>query len=164
MRKVEINYQQLAEFMSTKLTPNECIVLTYLLSIGNFKNRFAFNKNMIAEKIKLSKPTVAKCIKNLLERKILYKQPTLQDYRRFDYIIEHFEFWPAEKTLQYYGGHGELFVPDNGSFEIRWGNEHVKKFVNLQEAMIFYNSINEEKALWYLDRFPEVIVCHTYQY
>lgn len=66
--------------------------------------------------------------------------------------------------LEYYGGEGvESVFNDKGNFEVKFGGDKnmIRVFVSLKEAKRFYDSLNEEKALWDMTRAPELLECHT---
>lgn len=68
--------------------------------------------------------------------------------------------------LEYYGGDGiESVFSDNGKFEVHFGGDknNIRVFVSLKEAKRFYDSLNEEKALWDVTRIPELLEAHTLQ-
>lgn len=64
------------------------------------------------------------------------------------------------KKLKYYDGQGYSYSKENGKFEVK-ANQN-KKFNNLSEAKEYYESLNEEKAIWDVTTIPELIECHTY--
>jgi hypothetical protein len=64
-----------------------------------------------------------------------------------------------ENELEYYGGNGYLGVPEYGRYKVK--AKETKKFVSLTNARKYYDSLNEEKALWDLSGAPELLECHT---
>lgn len=64
------------------------------------------------------------------------------------------------KKLKYYGGQGFDYSNENGKFEVK-ANE-VKQFTKLSEAKKYYESLNEEKAIWDITTIPELLECHTF--
>ena len=64
------------------------------------------------------------------------------------------------KKLKYYGGQGYSYSGENGKFEVK-ANE-TKHFTKLSEAKKYYETLNEEKAIWDITSMPELIECHTF--
>lgn len=64
-----------------------------------------------------------------------------------------------KKKLKYYGGSGFLNVPENGIFIV--DSKDKKTFNKLSEAIKYYKSINDEKAIWDITNTPELLECHT---
>ena len=65
-----------------------------------------------------------------------------------------------KNKLKFISGQGYEHSKENGKFEVK--SNGVTKFTKLSEAKKFYDSINEEKAIW--DKtycFAELIECHT---
>jgi len=62
--------------------------------------------------------------------------------------------------LKHYGGQGYGYSKENGKFEVR--AKEIKQFNRLSKAKKYYESLNEEKAIWDLTTVPELIECHTY--
>lgn len=65
------------------------------------------------------------------------------------------------KKLKYYGGQGYGYSKEIGKFEVKASTN--KMFDRLSEAKKYYESLNEEKAIWDLTTIPELIESHTYQ-
>jgi hypothetical protein len=63
------------------------------------------------------------------------------------------------KELIYYGGQGYDYSNENGKFEVKAANS--KTFTSLSKAIKYYESLNEEKALWDITSIPELLSCHT---
>ena len=64
------------------------------------------------------------------------------------------------KKLKYYGGQGFTYSSENGKFEVR--GKKTRKFTSLSEAIKYYESLNEEKAIWDVTSFPELLECYTF--
>ena len=64
------------------------------------------------------------------------------------------------KKLIYGWGDGFDFSTENGLFEVK--AKKIKQFSKLSQARQYYDSLNEEKAIWDLTRIPELLECHTY--
>ena len=62
--------------------------------------------------------------------------------------------------LEYYGGDGYDGLPENGKYYVSFrGDNHY--FSSLKKARLFYDNINEGKALWsIISFFPELIDAH----
>jgi len=65
-----------------------------------------------------------------------------------------------KKKLKYYGGQGLCYSPNIGKFQVK--TTKVKEFDKLREAVDYYNSLHEEKALWDVTTIPELLECHCY--
>ena len=64
------------------------------------------------------------------------------------------------KKLEYYGGQGFGYSNENGKFEVRANK--TKLFTKLSEAKKYYDSLNEEKAIWDITTSKaELLECHT---
>ena len=61
--------------------------------------------------------------------------------------------------LKYYGGNGYDYAKENGIFEVR--AKDTKTFTELLKAREYYDSLNEDKAIWDLTNIPELLECHT---
>jgi hypothetical protein len=70
------------------------------------------------------------------------------------------KFEMMSKKLKYYGGQGYGYSKETGKFEVK--AKVNKTFDRLSEAKAYYESLNEEKAIWDLTTIPELIECHTY--
>lgn len=66
-----------------------------------------------------------------------------------------------QKELKYYGGQGYDYSNENGKFEVK--AKEVKVFSKLSDAVKYYESLNEDKAIWNITRIPELLECHTYE-
>lgn len=66
-----------------------------------------------------------------------------------------------KKKLKYYGGSGWEQCTSKGPFEVKKDKE-TKTFSDLKEAVEYYNNIDEEKSLWDVSSWPELLECHTY--
>lgn len=64
------------------------------------------------------------------------------------------------EKLKNYGGQGYGFSKEIGKFEVK--AKETKEFNKLSEARSYYDSLNEEKAIWDLTKIPELLDCHTY--
>lgn len=64
------------------------------------------------------------------------------------------------KQLKYYGGNGFANFNEHGKFEIK--ANQITKFNKLSEAKKYYDSLNEEKAIWNITLIPELIDCQVY--
>lgn len=65
----------------------------------------------------------------------------------------------SSESLVYYGGVGYRRSPEIGAYEVK--ATEIKEFSLLSEARKYYDSLNEEKALWGLNGWPELLECHT---
>ena len=65
------------------------------------------------------------------------------------------------KQLEFISGQGYDYSKENGNFEVKYGNEY-KIFIHLSEAKKFYESLNEEKAIWDITTIPELLECHVF--
>ena len=63
------------------------------------------------------------------------------------------------KKLNFLCGNGYDYSNENGMFEVR--ASETKQFTKLSEAKKYYESLNEEKAIWDLTTIPELIECHV---
>jgi hypothetical protein len=61
--------------------------------------------------------------------------------------------------LKYYGGEGYLYSKEIGKFEVK--AKENKEFTRLSEAKKYYESLNEEKAIWDITNVPELLECHV---
>jgi len=64
------------------------------------------------------------------------------------------------KKLKDYGGQGYGYSEEIGKFEVKAKDN--KTFDKLSEAKRYYESLNEEKAIWDITSIPELIECHAY--
>lgn len=64
------------------------------------------------------------------------------------------------KKLKYYSGQGYDYSTENGKFEVK--AKETKQFTKLSEAKKYYESLNEEKAIWDITTIPELLECHTF--
>ena len=64
------------------------------------------------------------------------------------------------KKLKFYGGQGYGYSNEIGKFEVK-ANE-TKQFTNLSKAKEYYESLNEEKAIWDITTIAELLECHTF--
>lgn len=70
------------------------------------------------------------------------------------------------KKLIHYGGDGYGSSKEIGKYEVKYGGEEeekLKEFTSLSQAVKFYDSLNEEKAIWDLNGCPELLDCHTFE-
>lgn len=67
-----------------------------------------------------------------------------------------------KKPLLYYGGQGYAYTDEIGTFEVKIGEIETKKFSKLSEARLYYDSINEEKAMWDMTKIPKLLEAHTF--
>lgn len=65
-----------------------------------------------------------------------------------------------KNRLKYYGGQGYGYSNENGNFEVDASDS--KEFTSLSEAKGYYESLNEEKAIWDVTNIPELIEAHCY--
>jgi len=67
------------------------------------------------------------------------------------------------KKLKFYGGQGYGYSNEIGKFEVFEvkANER-KQFTNLSKAKEYYESLNEEKAIWDITTIAELLECHTF--
>jgi hypothetical protein len=63
------------------------------------------------------------------------------------------------KKLQLYVGDGYDYSAENGKYEVE--AKVTKEFTKLSEARAYYESLNEEKAIWDITTIPELLECHT---
>ena len=61
--------------------------------------------------------------------------------------------------LEYYGGDGYGSSTEIGKFEVKASK--TKTFNKLSEARKYFDSLNEEKAIWDLTRAPELLDCYV---
>jgi len=66
------------------------------------------------------------------------------------------------KKLKYYGGQGYGYSKEIGKFKVKAKAKDNKTFDKLSEAKRYYESLNEEKAIWDVTTIPKLIECHTY--
>lgn len=66
-----------------------------------------------------------------------------------------------ERKLVFHGGQGCDYSDENGKFEVK--ADETKTFYKLSEAKKYYDSLEQEKALWDLTSIPELLECHTFQ-
>jgi hypothetical protein len=64
------------------------------------------------------------------------------------------------KKLKYYGGQGYYYSNENGKFEVK--SKEIKIFNKLSEARKYYDSLNEEKAIWDITKIPELLEYHHF--
>ena len=64
------------------------------------------------------------------------------------------------KKLKYYGGQGFEGLSELGKYEVRANVD--KSFNCLSEAKEYYESLNEEKAIWDVTFMSDLIEAHTY--
>jgi len=86
-------FQAITKQFILGLTPAAAKILLYMLGKMQYSNHIGVDQITIAEECKLSMPTVARSIKELIDEKIIisYKDP--QDKRRNIYIINPFTAW-----------------------------------------------------------------------
>jgi len=65
-----------------------------------------------------------------------------------------------KRKLKNYGGQGYGYSKEIGKFEVK--SSFNKTFDRLSEAKKYYESLNEEKAIWDRTNGAELIDCHTY--
>lgn len=65
------------------------------------------------------------------------------------------------KKLKYYGGQGYDYSKENGKFKVKVGGKQIL-FTKLSEAKKYYESLNQEKAIWDVSGMPELLECHTF--
>jgi hypothetical protein len=65
------------------------------------------------------------------------------------------------KKLQFNSGQGYGDSEENGRFIVKHSDKETE-FDKLSEAREFYDSINEEKAIWDMTKIPELLECHSY--
>lgn len=63
------------------------------------------------------------------------------------------------KKLKLYGGQGYENSNKNGKFKVQVVGK-VRLFTKLSKAKIYYDSLNETKAIWDLTIIPELIEYH----
>lgn len=63
-----------------------------------------------------------------------------------------------KKTI-IHSGNGFHGVKENGKFEVK--AKETKQFTKLSEAKKYYQSLNEEKAIWDVTLMPELLECVT---
>jgi len=61
--------------------------------------------------------------------------------------------------LEYYGGQGYDDSPEDGQYEVK--ASITKQFSKLSEAIEYFNTLNESKAVWDLNGIPELLECWT---
>lgn len=62
------------------------------------------------------------------------------------------------KKLVKYGGDGFGGCKENAMYAVKYeSKEHDKYFNKLSKAREFYDSLNEEKAIWSIDGMPELL-------
>ena len=66
------------------------------------------------------------------------------------------------KKLVDYGGQGFRFSKENGKFEVK-ATSTIKIFTKLSEARNYYDSLNEEKAIWDITGMPELLDCQVFE-
>jgi hypothetical protein len=66
-----------------------------------------------------------------------------------------------KKKLKFNSGQGFSYASENGVFEVKATID--KKFTKLSEARKYYESLNEEKAIWDMTLIPRLLECHTYE-
>ena len=66
------------------------------------------------------------------------------------------------KKLVDYGGQGFAFSKENGKFEVQ-ATSSIKVFTQLSEARKYYDSLNEEKAIWDITGMPELLDCQVFE-
>lgn len=66
-----------------------------------------------------------------------------------------------KKKLKFNSGQGFYYASENGVFEVKAKID--KKFTSLSEARKYYESLNEEKAIWDMTLIPQLLECHTYE-
>lgn len=62
--------------------------------------------------------------------------------------------------LVYYGGDG-MDGKEVGNYLIKYGEDKEINFTSKDEAIDFYESLNEEKALWNID-YMELMIAHIF--
>lgn len=60
--------------------------------------------------------------------------------------------------LEYHGGNGYDGLSEYGKYEVVYSKREI--FINLSKARALYDSLNEDKALWDINRVPELLECH----
>lgn len=61
--------------------------------------------------------------------------------------------------LEYYGGNGYFGVPERSVFKVKCSKPKI--FYSLTKARDYYDSLNEEKALWHHEPPYELLECHV---
>jgi hypothetical protein len=64
------------------------------------------------------------------------------------------------KKLRNYGGSGFDYASEDGLFKVV--ATETKQFNKLSEAKAYYESLNEQKAIWDLTKLPELLDAFTY--
>jgi len=68
-----------------------------------------------------------------------------------------------KKELEYYGGDGYGRCPENGDYTVKHGGDENPKevdFTKLSEAVKYFESLNESKAIWN-NYTMELLECYT---
>jgi len=82
----------LKEFIYS-LAPASAKILLYMLGKLDYSNHIGINQETMSEECKLSIPTVARSIKELLDNKIILAYKDTSDKRRNIYIINPYTAW-----------------------------------------------------------------------
>jgi len=64
------------------------------------------------------------------------------------------------KKLKFIAGDGYFYSNEIGKFEVK--AKEIKIFNKLSEARKYYDSLNEEKAIWDITRMPELLEYHNF--
>jgi len=64
--------------------------------------------------------------------------------------------------LKHLSGDGFEHFNEDGKFEVKSKGNEIKEFNKLSEAKKYYDSLNEEKAIWDITLIPELIDCQVY--
>lgn len=66
------------------------------------------------------------------------------------------------KKLKSTSGEGYSYAPEKGVFCVKT-DDILKTFTRLSEARKYYDSINEEKAIWQYKPSAELLDAHSYE-
>ncbi len=66
---------------------------------------------------------------------------------------------PEKAELKQYGGQGYHHSKKTGKFEVR--TTTTMKFTQLESAIKYYESLDEEKSIWDCTMLPELLDCHV---
>lgn len=110
-------FQKITEQAIKNLKPASAKVMLYMLCKLQWSNHIGINQITMAEECDISKPSIARAIRELLELKIIITTPDPQDKRRNIYIINPYSAWKGKvkhrkKAIQSLQGQLSLQMPE----------------------------------------------------
>ena len=68
-----------------------------------------------------------------------------------------------KKKLISVSGQGFGYSSEIGKFEVKYSENDKKKFNSLKKAREFYDSLEEEAAIWDISSFAELLDCKSWK-